>query len=66
MKREIGKIVNVVDCTDIIRNVLQQDLAELLSNPQTLAAYKARKEYLGVIGHWSHVHDEWTQVWSPK
>ncbi len=33
MKREIGKIVNVVDCTDIIRNVLQQDLAELLSNP---------------------------------
>ena len=57
---------NVVDCTDIIRNVLQQDLAELLSNPRPLAAYKARKEYLGVIGHWSHGHDEWTQVWSPK
>jgi hypothetical protein len=66
MKREIGKIVNVVDCADIMRNVLQQDLAELLSNPRLLPAWKARKEYLGVVGHWSHAHDEWTQVWSPK
>jgi hypothetical protein len=66
LKREIAKVVNVVDCTDIIRNVLQQDLAELLSNPRMLAARKARKEYLAVIGHWSEARDEAQQVWSPR
>jgi len=66
LRSAIGKITNVVDCADIMRNVLQQDLAELLSNPRLLPAWRARKEYLGVIGNWSHGHDEWTQVWSPK
>lgn len=66
MKTAIGKIVNVVDCTDIIRNVLQQDLAELLSNPRLPAARTARKEYLSFIGHWSEGRDEGREVWSPK
>jgi hypothetical protein len=66
MKHEVGKIVNVADCCNIIRNVLEQDLAELLSNPRLLAARKARKEYLGVIGHWSEGRDESFQVWSPR
>jgi hypothetical protein len=65
LKAPIGKIVNVADCADIIRNVLQQDLAELLSNPRLPAARKARKEYLGAIGHWSAGKDD-MQVWSPK
>jgi hypothetical protein len=66
MKHEIGVIVNVVDCTDIMRNVLQQDLAELLSNPRLPAARKARKEYLATIGHWSAGHDDMSQVWTPR
>jgi hypothetical protein len=64
LKGQIGKIVNVADCADIIRNVLQQDLAELLSNPRLLAVRQARKDYLGVIGHWAGKGDG--QVWSPR
>jgi len=64
LKIALGEIVNVADCTDIMRNVLQQDLAELLSNPRLLAARQARKDYLGVIGIWTGKGDG--QVWSPR
>jgi hypothetical protein len=66
LKGPIGKIVNVADCTDIIRNVLQQDLAELLSNPRLLPAWNARRDYLGVAGHWSDDPVETRRVWSPN
>jgi hypothetical protein len=66
LKAPIGKIVNVADCADIIRNVLQQDLAELLSNPRLLPAWNARREYLGVVGHWSDDPVETRRVWSPR
>jgi hypothetical protein len=66
LKGPIGKIVNVADCTDIIRNVLQQDLAELLSNPQVLPAWTARRDYLSTIGHWSDNKNETGRVWSPQ
>jgi hypothetical protein len=65
LKGPLGKIVNVADCTDIIRNVLQQDLAELLSNPQVLPAWNARRDYLSMIGHWSDNKNEVGRVWSP-
>jgi hypothetical protein len=64
LKRPIEKIVNVADCCNIIRNVLEQDLAELLSNPRLRAARKARKGYLGVLGRWTGKGDG--QVWSPR
>jgi hypothetical protein len=64
LKGPLGKIINVADCCAIIRNVLEQDLAELLSNPRLLAARKARKDYLGVIGTWTGKGDG--QVWSPR
>jgi hypothetical protein len=64
LKGPLGKIINVVDCCNIIRNVLEQDLAELLSNPRLLEARKARKAYLGAIGNWTGKGD--TQVWSPR
>jgi hypothetical protein len=64
LKALLGKIVNAADCCAIMRNVLEQDLAELLSNPRLLAARKARKEYLAAIGSWSGKGDG--QVWSPQ
>jgi hypothetical protein len=64
LKAPLGKIVNVADCCAIIRNVLEQDLAELLSNPRLLEARKARKAYLGAIGNWTGKGDG--QVWSPR
>ena len=64
LKCPIEKIVNVADCCNIIRNVLEQDLAEFLSNPRMLAARKARKAYLGAIGSWIGKGDG--QVWSPR
>jgi len=64
LKGLLGKIVNAADCCAIIRNVLEQDLAELLSNPRLLAARKARKEYLGAIGTWTGKGDG--QVWSAQ
>jgi hypothetical protein len=64
LKGPLAKIINVVDCCNIIRNVLEQDLAELLSNPRLLAARKARKAYLGTSGTWTGKGD--TQVWSPR
>jgi hypothetical protein len=60
----LGKIVNVADCTDIMRNVLQQDLAELLSNPRLLPAWNARRDYLSTIGHWSDNKNETGRVWT--
>jgi len=66
LKGPIAKIVNVADCTDIIRNVLQQDLAELLSNPLLIPAWQARRDYLGTIGHWSDNKNETQRVWSPR
>jgi hypothetical protein len=66
LKGSIGKIVNVADCTDIIRNVLQQDLAEFLSNPQVVPAWNARRDYLGTIGHWSDNKNETQRVWTPR
>ena len=66
LKAQIAKIVNVVDCTDIIRNVLQQDLAELLSNPQLLPAWSARRDYLSAIGNWSDNQNETKRVWTRR
>jgi hypothetical protein len=64
LKGPLGKIVNVADCTDIMRNVLQQDLAELLSNPRLLPAWNARRDYLSTIGHWSDDKNETGRVWT--
>jgi hypothetical protein len=68
LKLQMLKIVNMFGggkSLDVIRNVLLQDSAELLSNPRLLPARAARKQYLGVIGRWSAGPEE-TSIWTPK
>jgi hypothetical protein len=50
LRADMGKLVNPNGPMDIIKNVLEQDVAELLSNPRLLPAIAAREQYLKQAG----------------
>ncbi len=68
LKGPIGKIVNVADCTDIIRNVLAAGLRQSFLWPlrRCCWAWTRRYDYLSTIGHWSDNKNETGRVWSPQ
>ena len=46
LNSELSKIKNKVGPTDVLKHVIEQDLAEMLSNPRMLPAVEARLKYL--------------------
>jgi hypothetical protein len=46
LRGELAAIISPLGPTDIIKHVVEQDFAELLSNPRLLPAIAAREEYL--------------------
>ncbi len=46
LRAELGKFCSHASPTDPLKHVLEQDLAELLSNPRLLSAIEAREDYL--------------------
>jgi len=50
LRAATAKVVNPNGPADIMKNVLEQDVAELLSNPRLLPAIAAREQYLKQSG----------------
>jgi hypothetical protein len=46
LSSQINHICNPYGPTDVIKHVLERDVAELFSNPRLGAAIKAREDYL--------------------
>jgi hypothetical protein len=47
---EVARIKNQAGPTDVLKHVIEQDLAEMLSNPRLLPAVEARLKYLAKTG----------------
>jgi len=50
LRGELNNITNQTGPTDILKHVLEQDIAELQSNPRLLPAIEARQQYLKKAG----------------
>jgi hypothetical protein len=46
LRGELGSLCNLVGSMNVIKNVVERDIAELFSNPQLLRAVEVREEYL--------------------
>jgi hypothetical protein len=51
LRKAIARITDQAGPTDIIKHVIEQDLAELLANPRLMPAVEARLEYLKKSGN---------------
>jgi len=50
LRGELAKIMSAQGPTDVLKHVLEQDVAELISNPRLLPAMAAREQYLKKAG----------------
>ena len=51
LNEELAGIKNLAGPTDILKHGIEQDLAELLSNPRLLPAVQARQKFLAKSGN---------------